>query len=300
MHRFSHASYNGSDNLTCAVTVYYEINGGWSMSNKSLHDDRARNAARSVTNGGKTACIDAGQVFDSCSDRDCVENVKVRFTGCDQQTIDNAVAVRAKKAKVVSTCIDVEEVPFKDGCFSCHLTFFIKVNFEMRDQCGDTKTVCGCVVFEKTVVLFGGEGSVQVFSGEICSGHGVGAELQSTNMPRCSVQVAEPVVLDAVLSEECDRRCTPCCGCDTFPDSVAAHFGGQLCDNNGGKAVSVTIGLFTIVQLIRNTQLLVPVYDYCVPCKECSCDEETPCEMFRKMSFPIEEFFPSASCKTTK
>lgn len=269
------------------------------MSNKSLHDDRGRGAMRSAASSGRTACIDAGQVFDSCSDRDCGEDLKVWFTGCDQQTIDNAVAVRAKKAKVVSTCIDVEEVPFKDGCFSCHLTFFIEVTFEVRDQCGDTCIVRGCTAFEKKVVLFGGEGSVQVFSGEICSGGGVGKEMQSSNMPRCSVQIAEPVVLDATLAEACNCHCVVCCGCEAIPASVTTRFGGQMCDN-GGKVVTVTIGLFTIVQLIRSTQLLVPAIDHCIPCKECSCDDETPCEVFRKMSFPIEEFFPSATGRTNK
>ncbi len=268
------------------------------MSNKSLHDDRMRNTARSVTNGGKTACIDAGQVFDSCSDRDCVEDLKVWFAPCDQQTIDTAGVIRAKKAKVVSTCIDVDELPFKDGCYSCKLTFFIEIEFEVRDQCGDCTAVRGVTSYEKKVVLYGGEGSVKVFSGELRSCGCVRAEMESTNMPRCSVQVAEPVVLDTVLAENGKCCCVVCCGCDAMPTSVMSRFGG-FCDT-GSKTVTVTLGLFTIVQMIRHTQLLVPAYEYCLPCKECSCDEETPCELFRKMTFPIEEFFPSASCKSTK
>ncbi len=270
--------------------------------NRSLHDDRGRGAVRSVGNGGKTACIDAGQVFDSCSDRYCAENLKVWFTECDQQTIDHASAVRAKKAKVVSTCVDVEEVPFKDGCFSCRLMFFVEILFEVRDQHGDICVVRGCTAVEKKVVLFGGEGSVQVFSGEICLGENSGSEMQSTNMPRCSVQVAEPVVLDVTLEETCTCRCvTMCCSCDMVPSCLYPRFGGKMMDS-GEKIVTVTLGLFTIVQLIRNTQLLVPVYDYCIPCKECSYEDQTqtPCEIFQKMSFPIEEFFPSAVCKSGK
>jgi len=271
------------------------------MSNKSLHDDRAHNASRFVTSGGKTACIDAGQVFDSCSDRDCVKDLKVWFSHSDQQLIDNASVIRAKKAKVITTCIDVDELPFKEGCYSCHLTFFVEVEFEVRDGCADCATVRGVTSYEKKVVLYGGEGSVRVFTGELQSSCGcVRAEMESTNMPRCSVQVAEPVVLDAVLSETAKCTCcVVCCGCDAMPSSVLSRFGGAFCDV-GGKTVTVTLGLFTIVQMIRHTQLLVPAYDYCVPCKECSCDEETPCELFRKMTFPMEEFFPSASCKTNK
>lgn len=271
------------------------------MSNKSLHDDRTRNAPRPVNNSGKTACIDAGQVFDSCSDRDCVGDLKVWFAPCDQQTIDNASVVRAKKAKVVSTCIDVDELPFKEGCYSCHLTFFVEIEFEVRNGCGDCATLRGVTSYEKKVVLYGGEGSVQVFSGELRSScNCVRAEMKSTNMPRCSVQVAEPVVLDTALADtETCTCCVVCCGCDAMPSSVTSRFNGGF-SQTGGKTVMVTLGLFTIVQMIRHTQLLVPAYEYCIPCKECGCDEETPCELFRKMTFPIEEFFPSASCKTNK
>lgn len=61
----------------------------------------------------------------------------------------------------------------------------------------------------------------------------------------------------------------------------------------------VTLGQFSIIRLERDTQLLTPVYDYCVPEKECPCDggscQEDPCELFRKVQFPVGEFFPPNS-----
>jgi hypothetical protein len=58
----------------------------------------------------------------------------------------------------------------------------------------------------------------------------------------------------------------------------------------------VTLGQFSIVRLERDTQLLIPVYDYCMPEKECSCENsstvEDPCCIFRNISFPVGEFFP--------
>ena len=56
----------------------------------------------------------------------------------------------------------------------------------------------------------------------------------------------------------------------------------------------VSLGIFTIVQLIRNVQMLMPVYDYCMPNKECTPTSENPCDLFHKMSFPVNEFFPPA------
>ena len=86
-------------------------------------------------NGCKEAvCIDAGRVYDSCSDKDCLEDLRVFFTERDQMVIDHAVSVRAKKAEVISTYIDVEALPFNRGYYSCDLTFFFNVEVEAFGQ----------------------------------------------------------------------------------------------------------------------------------------------------------------------
>ncbi len=56
--------------------------------------------------------------------------------------------------------------------------------------------------------------------------------------------------------------------------------------------VYVTIGLFTIVQIVRSVQMLIPAYDFCVPEKECVTTSDNPCELFRRIDFPTNEFFP--------
>ena len=32
--------------------------------------------------------------------------------------------------------------------------------------------------------------------------------------------------------------------------------------------------------------------DYCIPSKECSTNTDSPCELFEKIKFPTNEFFP--------
>lgn len=263
------------------------------MGNRVGYDERGRRNAASSSNG-KAAYVDVGRVFDSCSDRDCVEDLRVYFTACDQDLLERANTVRGKKAKVLGTCIDVEELPFRDGYYTCKLTFYIEVQIEaiIGDQC---KVLRGVTAFEKKVALYGGEGSVQVFCGDLhetCSDP-CDNVMSSSNTPRCCVQVAEPVLLDTHVNDACGRGCSMCCcGCESFPQTIASCFDGCLVSADAGKTLTVTIGLFTIVQLVRNTQMLIPVYNYAVPCKECNCDEDTPCELFRKMAFPMEEFFP--------
>jgi hypothetical protein len=56
--------------------------------------------------------------------------------------------------------------------------------------------------------------------------------------------------------------------------------------------VFVTIGLFSIVQVVRNVQMLIPAYDFCIPSKECTPASDNPCEMFKRIDFPTDSFFP--------
>ena len=68
--------------------------------------------------------------------------------------------------------------------------------------------------------------------------------------------------------------------------------GGIADESTVQNKVVVTLGLFSVVQLIRNVQMLIPVYDFCVPEKECTSTTDNPCELFRRIKFPLDEFFP--------
>lgn len=239
-------------------------------------------------------CIDAGRVYDSCADKDCAEDLRVYFTERDQQMLDCAQSARIRKAEVLTTCIDVEALPFNHGYYSCDLTFFLEVTAELcscRSQ--PSCTVSGVAMFQKKVILFGGEGSVKVFSSEFTPDQMDQQEMPRQTLPRCCVQVAEPVVLHSQLADLCECRCCSVCSCSLIPQSLSARFGGTFCEGSkDGKALLVSIGIFSIVQLVRSVQMLVPVYDFCMPTKECTPTGDNPCDAFRKMNFPVDEFFP--------
>jgi hypothetical protein len=248
-----------------------------------------------IHNGGckEAVCVDAGRVYDSCSDKDCLEDLRVYFSERDQMVIDHAISVRPKKAEVITTFIDVEALPFNRGYYSCDLTFYFAIHFEVYSGHGmGCSTVCGVAVFQKKVILFGSEGNVKVFASEFCPDTHDRQEMPTRNMPRCNVQVAEPVILGAKLVEKCNCVCNNDCGCSCIPACICERFNCNFCDTDNGKVVLVTLGIFTIVQLIRNVQMLMPIYDFCVPAKECCPNTESPCDMFRKMCFPVDEFFP--------
>ncbi len=46
------------------------------------------------------------------------------------------------------------------------------------------------------------------------------------------------------------------------------------------------------MKLEREVQLLMPVYDNCIPDKQCEASSEDPCEVFERFRFPVEEFTP--------
>lgn len=238
-------------------------------------------------NGGfkEAVCIDAGRIYDSCSDKDCIENLQVYFCQPEQQIIDEAVSVKAKCARVLNVYLDVEAVPFNRGFYSVDITFFFLVDLVACTQpLAPGVPLRGVATFSKKVILYGSEGCVRVFSSEEpreCQGH------RKSNCPTATVQVVDPIILACRLAE-----CHRFEGVPNFPESVCSAVGGVICPCQPRKIVLITLGLFTIVQLERRVQMMVPVYDFCVPDKESVCTTGDPCEMFRKIKFPTSDFFP--------
>jgi hypothetical protein len=116
------------------------------------------------------------------------------------------------------------------------------------------------------------------------------------------VEVVEPVVLGAHIVENCSQ-CRCCCSCSDIPLQITDTLCGTLSDHCGesdGRTLAVTLGLFSVVRLVRPGQLLVQATEYCLPDKEC-CEpsEEDPCCTFRKMPFPTSEFCPITTPVTT-
>ena len=88
-----------------------------------------------------------------------------------------------------------------------------------------------------------------------------------------------------------------------IPQAILDCFGDSLTQGGDVPRLYVTLGQFSIIRLERDSQLLIPVYDYCLPEKECTCGcgcecQEDPCEMFRKVQFPFNEFFPPNSIQS--
>lgn len=106
------------------------------------------------------------------------------------------------------------------------------------------------------------------------------------------MEAVDPIILGMRLVDICD---TPCdYEISEIPGCIRDAFGCELLVGGDSKRVYVTLGQFSIVRLERESQLLMPAYDYCLPEKECvgGTREDDPSLLFSKITFPVDEFFP--------
>ena len=245
----------------------------------------------------EAVCIDAMRIYDSCSDKDCIEDTRVLFTSCVQELVDEATNVRIKDAKVITVFVDMQPIPFNKGFYSVDMTFFFDVSLELfTSPLCQAQLVDGISVFNKKVILYGSEGNVKVFTSDECDDDCNG----NIDVPKAVVQIAEPIALSAKL---CCGILPDCCdNCCPIPEKICKKYGGNF-EHSCKKSVYATIGIFIIVQIVRNAQMLIPAYDFCIPQKECITTGDSPCELFKQIEFPVNEFFPPSAidekcCKT--
>ena len=91
----------------------------------------------------------------------------------------------------------------------------------------------------------------------------------------------------------------PSCCCEIpvsdIPPGILSAFDEEITfSDNTAKRIYCTLGQFSILYMERDSQLLIPMYDYCMPGKECNCEpcDDDPCDVFQQVDFPVGDFFP--------
>lgn len=243
----------------------------------------------------EAVCIHTRKIYDSCRDKDCIEDLRF-YPDCDSAGyINTAVGVRAKSVELLNVRVNVEPVAFNRGYYTIDVRYFYRVKGEAYTLGNNCHEIRGLAIFDKRVLLFGGEGSAKIFTSRPEDACSTLAQLERTNRPIAVVEAVDPIVLDFKLVDTCD--CSPCdIDKDTLPHFVCEAFPSSLDTCNDTRRVYVTLGQFSIIRLERDSQLLIPAYDYCMPEKECvGSGDDDPCELFRRIKFPVDEFFPPDS-----
>ena len=239
----------------------------------------------------ESVCIHTRKIYDSCRDKDCVEDLRFYPTMASQEVISRALT--GGSAELCHVYVDVEPVVFNRGFYTVDMRFFYRVTLQAYLSCPRPVEVEGLCVFDKRAILFGSEGNAKIFSSEMRAGEPDRQMMEKSNLPVAVVEAVDPIVLSAKLLDCCENRCCDCDLCE-IPTFVSKFFNSDLTTGDDSRRIYVTLGQFSIIRLERETQLLMPVYDYCMPDKECACGggEDDPCEIFRHVKFPVDEFFP--------
>ena len=232
----------------------------------------------------EAVCIHTHKIFDSCRDKDCVEDLRFYPTASAQEVLSACQMVRGGTAELLYVYTDVEPVTFNRGFYSIDMRFFYRVTLQVgtgTPRCTEAEGLC---VFDKRVILFGSEGSVKVYTSD-------GEITTQADQPVGLVEAVDPIALSMQITE---KDCaTPLDRIPEVPANILAAFPEELVLTDSNRLWYATLGQFSLIRLERDTQLLIPAYDYCMPDKACQgSTEDDPCSMFSRIHFPIDEFFP--------
>lgn len=239
--------------------------------------------------------IHTRKITDSCRDKDCIEDLRVYLTKGSQALLDSSAGAKVRCAELLYTYIDVEPVAFDRNHYCIDVTFYYRVLADATIGATRPATLYGLAVFTKRAVLCGEDSAAHIFSSDTRLCQSDGPTRLHSNRPTAVVEVLDPMILSSRVREVCDCKCQE----ETvlqIPGAIRQLFDDELVLAGERRRLFVTLGQFSIIRLERDAQLIVPVLDYAIPCKEC-CDTpgcaEDPCEMFSRIPFPSRQFAPS-------
>ncbi len=256
----------------------------------------------SCSSSRDTAFIDTYKIYDSCRDKDCLEDVAVFLTDYGRDVIEHSSNVRCCSAEITAADITVDPVPFNNGFYRVDIRIYVKMTFECCVNMTNRQLIEGLAVCDKSTVLYGGECGASVFRSDpekdgFCPGcpdpATVGKDTKCgcrTNaMPTAVFEAANPVVLGAKIIERRHPHHCPCQSERDIPESISQRFGGFA--PQGERRLVVSLGIFSVTRLQRPAQYMISGQPCSVPEKECDfAGSEDPCTVFRNMEFPVSEF----------
>ncbi|MCY6370531.1 hypothetical protein [Clostridium ganghwense] len=209
--------------------------------------------------------------------------IKVPLQALSVKVVDNSFHINSIQVLSIKPCSSAGA-----GYFEIKINYIFKFKLQFFDidmnvlqvKCSTPSStseiikdfIYGSVNYVKKVILFGGKGGDTVIASNLIN--------SSTNMlgnQPYAIAKAKAIPLDVELQESKDSRCDPYC--DPYCDPT----------NN----VIISIGLFTIISLIRIINLSVSTTSTCDDCNIPLCESIVPgdpCSYFNNMPFPLEKF----------
>ena len=122
----------------------------------------------------EAVCIHTKKIFDSCRDKDCIEDLRFYPTQCSQCAIDRAISIKAGTAELLYVYIDVEPVGFNRGFYTVDVRYYYRVTADAFVGAARPVEICGLAVFD-----------------------GLDEQnIRKSNLPTAVVEAVDPIVLN--------------------------------------------------------------------------------------------------------
>ncbi len=262
----------------------------------------ASNALSALAANSGTVCIDTYRVLDSCRDRDCYEDVLIFVTAEGQQVINTSCNIRVQGTELLWANVVLNEIAFNDGFYQIDIKYYVKLRLEGCSGTARGIPFEGLAVLQKTVILYGGQGNTSVFrsgpDNSFCSVPDCTANPTFTQ-PVAVVEAVEPIALSSKIVD-CNCECGySCCTCSELPAELNCYFTSPLLPVSDTYNLFISLGVFSVIRIVRPAQILVNGTDYSVPDKECvAAEQDDPCRLFHSLAFPVNQFTGANHCPT--
>ncbi len=223
------------------------------------------------------------EITDACREKDIIENLRVFPCVSSQPCVESACCIHPGLAEIIHADINVDALGIRKGFFKLNIRFYYRILAEIRP--GETR-IKGLALFDKTVILFGGESKAKTFVSDISSE----CNYIIKSKPRAVIEALEPIILNMRISESpLDTES----GSPVYiPESVASDMGEGVALSGKGKRLYVSLGQFSTIRLERDTLLSLSEARYFSPNEQGLCmGEDDPRAIFEKTDFPADEFW---------
>ena len=85
----------------------------------------------------EAVCIHTKKIYDSCRDKDCVEDLRVYPTRSSQAVLDRTASVRGTKAELLCVDVDVEPASYNRGYYTTDIRYYYRITADA--YCGGSR-----------------------------------------------------------------------------------------------------------------------------------------------------------------
>ena len=155
----------------------------------------------------EAVCVHTRKIIDACRDKDCIEDLRVWLTRESQCVLERACSVKAGCAELLHVNATVDPICFNRGFFTVDVRYFYRISADAFVGAARPVELTGLAVFDKRVILFGGEGCSKTFTSDL---HVTCPDLDRTpavNQPSAVVEAVDPMILSLKLADRCTCDC---------------------------------------------------------------------------------------------